>query len=129
MPGPSATFVRASATALAVPLALTYTTFSFAAEPTRTIDCHIRATTQSDLLRLEAMAKGHRTASGTYRFEVFKQSSTGTTQNVQSGEFHLDADRDEILTTVVLDRSAVGHYRAKLTIESQEFGSVSCVSP
>lgn len=129
MPGLSATFVRASAIALAVPLALTYTTFSFAAEPTMTIDCHIRATTQSDLLRLEAMAKGHRTASGTYRFEVFKQSSTGTTQNVQSGEFHLDADRDEILTTVVLDRSTVGHYRAKLTIESQEFGSVSCVSP
>jgi len=129
MSGLTATFVTASAIVLAVPLTLTSTTFSFAAEPTMTIDCHIRATPQSNLLRLEAMAKGHRTTTGTYRFEVFKQSSTGTTQNVQSGEFHLDADRDEILTTVVLDGSAVGHYRAKLTLESHEFGSVSCVSP
>ena len=119
---------KASAIILAVPLTM-FTTFAFAAEPTMTIDCHIRATPQSNLLRLEAMAKGYKAAAGTYRFEVFKQSSTGTTQNVQSGEFHLDAGRDEILTTIILDGSAVGPYLAKLTLDSQEFGSVSCVSP
>lgn len=94
-----------------------------------TIGCHIRVTPQNSALRLEAVAKGRQAATGSYRFEVFKQSPTGTSQNAQSGEFHLDADRDEILTTVVLDGSALGHYRARLTLDSQEFGTVSCVSP
>ena len=93
-----------------------------------TIGCQIRVTPQNDMLRLEAVANGRRTATGTYRFEILKQSSTGTSQNVQSGAFALDADRDAILTTV-LDGSARGHYQARLTLDSQEFGSVSCVSP
>jgi hypothetical protein len=94
-----------------------------------TIGCHIRVTTQGDALRLEAVADGRSAASGTYRFEVSKISSTGTSQNVQSGEFRLHPNRDELLTTVILDGSAVGHYSARLTLNSTEFGSVSCVSP
>jgi hypothetical protein len=94
-----------------------------------TIGCKILVTPQNDMLRLEAVANGRGAATGTYRFEIFKQSSTGTSQNVQSGAFELEADRDAILTTVVLDGSARGNYRARLTLDSKEFGSVSCVSP
>lgn len=130
MSGSRATFVATiAAIAFTVFLNLTRASFSFAAEPTMTIECQIKATPQSDMLRLEAVAKGHQAASGTYRFEILKQSSTGTSQNVQSGAFHLDAERGQILTAVVLDGSALGHYRARLILETQEFGSVSCVSP
>ena len=100
-----------------------------AAEPKMIIGCKILVTPQNDMLRLEAVANGRRAATGTYRFEILKQSSTGTSQNVQSGAFELDADRDSILTTVVLDGSARGNYRARLILDSKEFGSVSCVSP
>jgi curli production assembly/transport CsgH protein len=130
MSGLRATFVKSiAAIVLAVPFNLMCRNFSLAAEPTMTIGCHIRVTPQNDMLRLEAMANGRATANGSYRFEIFKQSSTGTSQNVQSGAFHLDAGRDEVLTTIVLDGSALGHYRARLVLETQEFGSVSCVSP
>jgi hypothetical protein len=99
------------------------------AESAATIGCHIRATSQSNALRLEAMAKGEKAASGTYRFEVSKISSSGSSQNVQSGAFRLQPDRDELLTTVILDGTALGHYRARLILDSAEFGSVSCASP
>ena len=100
-----------------------------AAEPKMTIGCQIRVTSQNDMLRLEAVANGPGSATGTYRLDILKQSPSGTSQNVQSGAFELDADRDAILTTVVLDGSARGHYRARLTLDLKEFGSVSCVSP
>jgi hypothetical protein len=130
MSGLRATFVATIATiAFAVSVDLTFVSFPLAAEPRMTIGCSIKATPQSDMLRLEAVANGRKAADGNYRFEILKQSPTGTSQNVQSGAFHVDADRDEILTTVVLDGSAVGHYRARLTLESQEYGSVSCTSP
>jgi hypothetical protein len=58
-----------------------------AAEPKMTIGCKIRVTPQNDMLRLEAVANGRGAATGTYRFEILKQSSTGTSQNVQSGAF------------------------------------------
>lgn len=130
MSGIGATFAaRIVAFTLTGPLCLVFATLSFPAEPTSMIGCQIRATPQSDMLRLEAVANAPRIATGTYRFEIFKQSSTGTSQNVQSGAFHIEAGHDEILTTVVLDGSALGHYRARLTLQSPEFGSVSCVSP
>lgn len=130
MSGLRTTFVICiAAIAVSVFSNLMWTRISSAAEPTMTIGCHIRVTPQNSALRLEAVAKGRQAATGSYRFEVFKQSPTGTSQNAQSGEFHLDADREEILTTIVLDGSALGHYRARLTLDSQEFGAVSCISP
>jgi hypothetical protein len=108
---------------------LSASVLSARAEPVMTIDCHIRATAQSDALHLEAIATGESATNGTYRFEVFKTSSTGTSQNVQSGEFRLEPHRDEVLSTVILDGSAMERYRARLTLDSAEFGSVSCVSP
>ena len=127
MSGLRATFVTGFV--IGVSLICTRAELSSAAEPKMTIGCQIRATSQNDMLRLEAVANGPETATGTYRLDVLKQSPSGTSQNVQSGAFTLEAGRDAILTTVVLDGSARGHYRARLTLDTKEFGSVSCVSP
>jgi hypothetical protein len=129
MSGLRTTFVTGFGISIAVLLICARAGLSSAAEPKMTIGCQIRVTSQNDMLRLEAMANGPGSATGNYLFEILKQSSSGTSQNVQSGAFALDADRDAILTTVVLDGSARGHYRARLTLDSKEFGSVSCVSP
>lgn len=96
--------------------------------PAAIIACAIRATPERNLLRLDATARGPRPAQGNYRFEIAKNSSTGTSQNMQSGAFSLKDDRPTIITTVFLDGSAIGHYRAKLILKT-DFGSVSCVSP
>lgn len=96
--------------------------------PAVIIECAIRATPEQGVLRLDATARGHQPAQGNYRFEIAKNSSTGTSSNVQSGAFNLKADRPTIITTAFLDGSAIGHYRAKLILET-DFGSVSCVSP
>jgi hypothetical protein len=129
MSGLRTTFVTGFAIAIGVFLNCTRPEPSSAAEPKMTLGCQIRVTSQNEMVRLEAVANGPETATGNYRFEILKQSPSGTSQNVQSGAFELDADRDAILTTVVLDGSARGHYRARLILESKEFGSVSCVSP
>ena len=129
MSGLRATFVTGFAIAVGLFPNCTWAQSSPAAEPKMTIGCQIRATSQNDMLRLEAVANGPETATGNYRFEILKQSSTGTSQNLQSGAFTLEAGRDAVLTTVVLDGSARGHYRARLTLDTKEFGSVSCVSP
>ena len=80
------------------------------------------------MLRLNAIANGRKQASGEYVFEVAKTSESGTSQNVQSGGFAVDADQETILTTVLLEGTAVGHYQARLTIISNS-GRISCVSP
>lgn len=130
MAGVDATLVtRIVALALTVPLCFAFATYSFSAGPTMTIGCQIRATPQSDMLRLEALVSAPGIATGTYRFEISKQSSTGSSQNVQNGAFQIEPGQDAVLTTVVLDGSALGHYRARLILQSPEFGSVSCVSP
>jgi hypothetical protein len=117
---------RAALVILLTALELIWTTRSFGAE--MTMVCHIHAVEQHGMLRLEAVARGSEPVRGQYRFEVLKQSSSGTSQNSQSGEFDLQPNRDDILTTVILDGSAVGHYQAKLTLKS-DTGSVTCVSP
>ena len=129
MSGLRTTFVTGFCVAVGFFPNCTRAQLSSAAEPKMTIGCQIRVTSQNDMLRLEAVANGPGSATGTYRLDVLKQSPSGTSQNVQSGAFELDADRDAILTTVVLDGSARGHYRARLTLDTKEFGSVSCVSP
>lgn len=92
------------------------------------IDCQIHKTVQSGVLRLDAIVGSRASSQGLYRFNVVKNASSGSSQNVQSGEFALERGQSSILTTVVLDDSAVGHYTATLVIESQS-GSITCVSP
>ena len=99
-----------------------------ASATTINLACLIRAEPGNDFLRLEAVVNAEKMASGHYRFSVSKQSESGTSQNLQSGSFTVAANTHRILTTVVLDRSAVGHYQANLSIES-DLGRVSCSSP
>ena len=94
-----------------------------------TIGCAIRALPEQGMLRLEAVVTVRQAASGSYKFEVSKQGPAGTSRNVQSGTFDKAAGQDTLLTTVILDGTARGHYRARLSLDSEEFGSISCVSP
>lgn len=125
MASPSTTIV----TVTCALLALIRIAGASATESTMNVGCQIRAIPLNGMLRLEAVAVGPRQATGNYQLEVFKQSPSGTSQNVQSGEFELDAGRDTILTTVILEGAARGRYRARLTLDSEEFGRISCVSP
>jgi hypothetical protein len=90
--------------------------------------CHIRVTLNDVTVRLDAVAGSRENMSGRYRFELLKKSETGTSRNVQSGAFNLKANAEDVLTTTFLDSSALGHYQAKLVLDTSS-GSVSCVSP
>jgi hypothetical protein len=92
------------------------------------VKCLIRVTSSSDFVRLEAIAQSGNSVSGQYALSILKQSATGTSQNIQSGDFTLTPDQEEILTTSVLDGSALGHYTAKLSLTWNQ-GRVSCRSP
>ena len=89
--------------------------------------CHIRVTLNDVTVRLDAVAGSRENLSGQYRFELLKKSATGTSRNVQSGAFNLKANAEDVLTTTFLDSSALGHYQAKLVLDTSS-GSVSCVS-
>ena len=92
------------------------------------IQCVIRAEPETDGLRIAALARAAAPASGQYRLQVAKQSASGSSHTVQSGAFTLEAGQEQVLTTVVLDRSAIGHYRAELSLQSDQETS-SCTSP
>jgi hypothetical protein len=92
------------------------------------ITCRISASVADGMLRLNAVAIGRTQANGEYSFEVAKTGESGTSQNVLSGSFVVDADQETILTTVLLNGTAVGHYRARLTLILQS-ETISCVLP
>jgi hypothetical protein len=92
------------------------------------IECVIRAEPETGGLRIAALARAAAPASGQYRLQVAKQSASGSSSTVQSGAFTLQAGRKQVLTTVMLDRSAIGHYRADLSLQSDQETS-SCTSP
>jgi hypothetical protein len=92
------------------------------------IECVIRAEPETNLLRIEAVARSAVPTSGRYRLLVAKDSASGRTSSTQSGMFTLEAGREQVLTTLVLDRSAIGHYRAELSLQSDQETS-TCTSP
>jgi hypothetical protein len=92
------------------------------------IECVIRAEPKSFGLRIEALARSTVPAGGQYRLRVAKQSASGSSSTIQSGAFMLEGGREHVLTTVVLDRSAIGHYRAELSLQSDQ-ETFSCTSP
>jgi hypothetical protein len=92
------------------------------------IECVIRAEPDKDFLRLEAVVRSHTPVSGQYSFVIAKQSSTGSSNNTQSGSFALQNEPEKILTTLILDRSAIGHYRAELSLQF-DHGRFTCTSP
>jgi hypothetical protein len=97
------------------------------AERVMAVGCRIEVKAVGEAIRINALAKSGMDTSGRYRFDIQKSSASGASRNTQSGEFSLEADKEEVLTTTFMDGSASG-YRAKLAIESS-FGSASCVSP
>ena len=92
------------------------------------IGCRIRVTADGDAIRIEAVAHSHEDANGRYRFDIRNSGASGTSDNIQSGEFNLEADKEKILSTTFLGGSDAGHFQAKLVLDSNS-GSVSCVSP
>jgi hypothetical protein len=92
------------------------------------ISCRIRAAETADGLRIEALARSKKPLSAGYTFSVVKDSASGSSCNQQSGEFETDGANEKVLTTVVLDRSAIDHYTARLSLKWDE-ERVSCSSP
>lgn len=92
------------------------------------VSCTVKAEPTSQFLRLQALARADRDLQGQYSLLVSKRSETGSSQNAQSGDFALSAGSETILSTLTLDRSALGHYEAKLVLTWDQ-GSTSCQSP
>jgi hypothetical protein len=98
------------------------------AERVMAIGCRIGVTADGGAIRIDALVHSRTSVTGHYRFDVQKGGAGGISQNTQSGDFSLEADREKILSTTVLGVSEADHYQAKLLIVSSS-GSVSCVSP
>jgi hypothetical protein len=96
--------------------------------PTIAIECIIRAEPDRQFVRLEAIARSDGPADGDYNFSVVKRSATGRSKNAQSGRFVLRDGREQILTTLLLDISAIGNYRAELSLQSGH-ERFTCTSP
>ena len=92
------------------------------------VECVIRAQPDRDFLRLEAIIRSDQAVTGRYKFVVAKHSSSGSSNNTQSGAFALEHGPEQVLTTIILDGSAVGNYRAELSLQS-DHGSFKCTSP
>jgi len=91
------------------------------------VGCRIRVTAKGEAIRIEAVAKAREDVSGNYRLDIQKNSADGTSHNIQSGKFSLEANKEEVLSTTVLGASDAGHFQARLEIDSNS-GSVSCIS-
>jgi CsgH protein len=93
------------------------------------LECAIRTKPNNgNFVWLEAAVKSDEPVKGEYRFSVSKQSSTGVGQNQQSGVFALTVGSEKVLATLVLDSSALEHYKASLSVDSDR-GNVTCTSP
>jgi hypothetical protein len=117
----SAIFSRAELPAHAI---LHVAADSTAAHP---VQCWIRTTLVSEGVRLDAMGTADTTIAASYRFRVAKSSLSGSSLNMQSGDFVLGRT-PKVFTTIALDRSAIGHYNATLSLKWGG-GHVSCVAP
>ncbi len=92
------------------------------------LQCRIRAEDTGSALRLQAVVRAKVGLAGEYSLSVLKKSESGTSQNVQTGTFSLSKAQESVVTTIMLERAAVGHYRASLVVKSNR-GSVSCNAP
>lgn len=92
------------------------------------IGCRIDVVADHEAIRIEAVASSREDVSGHYRLDLQKISASGTSSNIQSGNFNLEANREEVLSTTFLGASDADHFQARLVLDSSS-GSVSCVSP
>jgi hypothetical protein len=92
------------------------------------IGCRIEVKADGEAIRIDAVARSREDLSGRYRFDIQKISASGASHNIQSGNFSLEAGREEIISTTFLGASDANHYQAKLVLDSSS-GSISCISP
>ena len=97
-------------------------------EQVMAVGCRIRVTAEGEAIRIEAVATSREDVNGNYRLDIQKNSASGTSHNIQSGKFSLEANKEEVLSTTFLGVSDAGHFQARLVIDSNS-GSVSCSSP
>ena len=97
-------------------------------EQVMAVGCRIRVTAEGEAIRIEAVATSREDVNGNYRLDIEKSSADGTSHNIQSGKFSLEANREEVLSTTFLGASDAGYFQARLVIDSNS-GSVSCSSP
>src|ERR1700679_878871 len=113
---------------LAAVLALVFCVRADAAaevERVMAIGCRIEVRADGEAIRIDAVASSREDVNGRYRFDIEKSSASGTSHNIQSGDFSLEANREEVLSTTFLGASDADHYQAKLMLDSSS-GSVSC---
>jgi CsgH protein len=91
------------------------------------VRCWVRASVVAQGLQLDAMGVANMKVVGNYQLRVEKSSMSGTSLNMQSGGFVL-GPTPRSLSTIVLDRSAIGHYKATLSL-NWDGGHISCVAP
>ena len=82
------------------------------------IGCRIRVTADGEAIRIEAVATSREDVNGRYRFNIQKISASGTSLNTQSGNFNLEANREEVLSTTLLGASDADHFQARLMLDS-----------
>jgi len=97
-------------------------------EQVMAVGCRIRVTAEGEAIRIEAVATSRLDVNGSYRLDIRKNSADGSSHNIQSGKFSLEANKEEVLSTTFLGASDAGHFQARLVIDSNS-GSVSCSSP
>ena len=97
-------------------------------EQVMAVGCRIRVTAEGEAIRIEAVATSRLDVNGSYRLDIRKNSADGSSHNIQSGRFSLEANKEEILSTTFLGASDAGRFQARLVIDSNS-GSVSCSSP
>ena len=91
------------------------------------VRCEVRATPVQGGVQLETVVISPEALSGSYAFEVRKQSPAGTSATMQSGEFEVAADEESVLGQVGLGLDRGASYEAELTIRWRG-GETSCVN-
>jgi hypothetical protein len=81
------------------------------------LSCEIKATKQSGMISIEALATAKQSASGTYRFEISGGSNGGSSTIRQGGEFSAGTGETATLGQVTLGANGA-RYDAKLTINA-----------
>jgi len=119
-------FAAIASTLLA--LCFAQTASASATEDAMDVQCQIRTDETSGFVRLDAVAVSKASITGTYQLQVVKRSTSGSSQNLQSGRFALTAGREEVLTTVILDASARNAYAARLDV-AWDKGTRTCTAP
>ena len=114
--------------ALLMPVSLTAATVLASAETNVDVRCRIQAEENNGWFRVSGIAIADERVAGHYQFHVAKRSASGSSNNVQSGRFSLEAGRETAVTSVYLDLGARNAYSAELILDWDK-GTRKCTAP